>query len=291
MIFIYKTIKYLLYIFLFLFFIFSTIFFLKVIIKSFPHKKICEAIFFDVGQGDSFFLNSSEIKILIDGGPDNTILEKLGNSISYFSREIDFVLISHFHDDHLFGLLEVAKRYKIKNLIYSSENDNNENLKKILLNENAVYLKKFRGVEKKISLSSALNYSSKNINLKIYSPIYFKAKDNENNSLLTLIDINDYKILLSGDNEKEIENLQVKSNIDLEADIFKVSHHGSITSNTINFLKKINMKQAVISVGINNNFNHPSDKIIERLKDLNIIIYRTDNMGDIVFKKYLTNIK
>jgi len=284
---IYKTIRCILYLFLFSFYIFVSIFFIQAITKSFSNKKISEAIFFDVGQGDSFFLNSPEIKILIDGGPDNSVLEKLASHLNYFSREIDFVLISHFHDDHFFGLIEVFKRYKINNLIYSSENDDNKILKTIVINNESDYLKKYRGIKKIISISSILNISKKDINVKIYSPIYFKAKTNNNNSLLTIIDINNLKILLSGDNEKEIENLQIKSGIDLRADIFKVSHHGSLTSNTINFLNKIKMKQAVISVGADNRFNHPNEKVIERLKSVNSLIYRTDTMGDVTFNKLL----
>ena len=87
------------------------------------------------------------------------------------------------------------------------------------------------------------------------------------------------EILLTGDIEKKVENYLVNQDFDLESDILKLAHHGSKSSTIFNFLKAVNPKIAVISVGEDNRYKHPSQEVLERIKDL--IIYRTDEDGDI----------
>jgi len=105
---------------IFLFFIslnFLILFFLF-ILEFLNNKNFPAVIFFDVGQGDAILLRNINGKnILIDGGPDNLVIKKLGKFLPYFSRHLDFVIISHYHDDHVVGLVETFSRYKIENLI------------------------------------------------------------------------------------------------------------------------------------------------------------------------------
>ena len=96
-----------------------------------------------------------------------------------------------------------------------------------------------------------------------------------------LKEYNSFSMLLTGDIEMEAEELILRKNINLKADVLKVAHHGSKTSTTGEFLKAINPKVALIGVGKNNNFGHPSNEVIQRLKENGTRIYRTDENGEI----------
>lgn len=114
-----------------------------------------------------------------------------------------------------------------------------------------------------------------------------------NNSLVAKLEYKDLKVLFTGDIEEEAEKrlLELYCSNELEANILKVPHHGSKSSSTIKFLEKVKPLIALIGVGKNNKFRHPSKEVIERLQSLGIQIYRTDEMGEITIKSDGRNIK
>lgn len=105
-----------------------------------------------------------------------------------------------------------------------------------------------------------------------------------NNSLAFKLKYNNFSMLFTGDIEKLAENEILKSNNNLESTVLKVGHHGSKTSSTENFIDDVNPKIAVIGVGKNNNFGHPSEEVLKRLKNIGTKIYRTDLCGEIIIK-------
>ncbi len=105
-----------------------------------------------------------------------------------------------------------------------------------------------------------------------------------NNSLAFKLKYNNFSMLFTGDIEKLAENEILKSNNNLESTVLKVGHHGSKTSSTENFIDDVNPKIAVIGVGKNNNFGHPSEEVLNRLKSIGTKIYRTDLCGEIIIK-------
>jgi len=107
--------------------------------------------------------------------------------------------------------------------------------------------------------------------------------DENDYSIVTSFNCLNKKILLVGDAGIKIEKELLNQNIDLKSDIFKISHHGSVTANSEAFLKAIKARVVAISVGINNKFNHPSAVILDRLQNLPVDIYRTDVAGTMVF--------
>jgi len=234
--------------------------------------------FFDVGQGDASFIRSSKGKIiLIDGGPDNLILYRLGEQMAFYERKIEAIIISHWHDDHIIGLLEVLRRYQVRYLILAANLENS--LFTPLLFEEAA-----KNKTKVISISSSLKLNLNNqCELFFLNPLSLEVKENSNNSLLTKLNCLNFRVLFSGDNEKEVENALLQSSFDLSADIFKASHHGSKTSNQEEFLKAVNPKIMVISVGINNRFNHPAPETLKIAEKLKIEVFRTDESGNLVF--------
>ena len=118
-----------------------------------------------------------------------------------------------------------------------------------------------------------------------------------NNSLVCKMIYKDTSILFTGDIEEIAENQileKYKNSEILKSDILKVGHHGSKTSTIPKFLEKVNPRIALIGVGENNKFGHPSNEVIQRLKDIGVKIYRTDEMGEIIIKvnnKLKTNVK
>jgi competence protein ComEC len=266
-------IKFFLFLFLltFLFFTFSN--FIKVLKTLCPFFYNDKIIFFDVGQGDASLFYSKNLNMIIDGGPDNLLLEKVGRNLPYFIREIDFVILSHYHSDHVNGLVELVNRYKVKKLYILDENKNKNAVKELIKNSNSKYsFHNLNKVEKIFLVKDIKEYNFLNNKITILNPYSLDISTQGNNSLVTKIKYNNQSILLSGDNELEVENKILNS---------KASHHGSDTSNSYNFLNQINMNKVIISVGENNRYNHPSKEVLQRLNDMEVEVFRTDKIGDI----------
>lgn len=242
---------------------------------SFPGR--LEVDYLDIGQGDSELIQTPNHKlVLIDGGPDNLVLWRLGEILPFYKREIDYVILSHFHDDHLTGLVEIFKRYKVKTFIYSAPADYQAPA--------LDYLLEIAKVEKIKTL--ALNNSARidlepDCSLNLLNPAIFKIKADSNNSLVAKLDCRKNKFLFSGDNSFIVERALINSDFNLKADIFKASHHGSNSANSEFFLKAVAPLDFIISAGLNNRFNHPSPIILERARALGLKIYRTDTQGTI----------
>lgn len=240
-------------------------------------KNRLEVSFFDVGQGDSSFINVNDRQILIDGGPDNTVLRRLGDSLPFFDRSIDIIILSHYHDDHLRGLLSVLDTYEVGRVIYQKDSPSSALFQEFLA------LIKNKGIDYTALDGEMTIDLDNNCSLYILSPSVLLVPPNNNNSIIAKLDCYQKKFLFSGDNEYKVEQAIIHSDIDLSADVFKASHHGSKTSNGEEFLKLISPKKVVISVGEDNKFNHPSEIVVDRLNSLGIDIYRTDYQQTVKF--------
>lgn len=273
-------------IFFILFFLFS--------LEFLVNKNSPAVIFFDVGQGDAILLRNIEGKnILIDGGPDNLVVKKLGKFLPYFSRRLDFVVLSHYHDDHVTGLIESWHRYKIGTLILAqgAKSGAIQDLLLSLLDEQDRNDKTKRESETEIIyLETWAQYNLDSCNLFFLNPRFLEIPENDNNSLITKLNCPNLDFLFSGDNEIEVERALLEAEdflknlgIEIQTDVFKASHHGSKTSNSYEFLKSLSAKIFVISAGLNNRFNHPAQEILERVEEIGLFIKRTDINSDIVF--------
>jgi len=235
-------------------------------------------VFLDIGQGDSSFIKTPAGKIiLIDGGPDNLVLHRLGERMAFYERKIEAIIVSHWHDDHIVGLIEILKRYRVKHLIFAA-NLENSFLAKQLLEE---------ATKRKVKIISINSFSSFNLQdqceILLLNPLTLKVKENSNNSLIAKLNCADLSFLFSGDNEEGVEKALLQSSFDLRASIFKASHHGSKTSNKIDFLKEVNPEVVVISVGANNRFNHPASETLQNIEVLGLDVLRTDESGSLEF--------
>lgn len=232
--------------------------------------------FFDVGQGDSaLIITPGGMTVLIDGGPDQKVLRELGSVFPFWQRRIDLLVISHAHDDHIGGLIEVARRYKIKRALY-----NNLNFKTPMLE---ALKEEFREKNiKMIAAKAGMSFDfSDNCSLNILKASKELALKENDYSIVADFYCLNKKILLTGDVGTMIEKELLADRIDLKADIIKISHHGSVSASSEEFLKAVSPVSAIISVGANNKFNHPSAIILDRLKNMAVDIYQTDKVGTI----------
>lgn len=194
---------------------------------------------------------------------------------------IDYIFISHFDTDHCQGLLYVLKKMKVKNVVIGQQFIESENLN---IFKNIIK-------EKNVNLIVVKTGNKINIEKNLYFEILWpdsneKIVDNiiNNSALVCKLNYNNFSMLFTGDIEKEAEIKLLKKytdRTDLKSTILKVAHHGSQTSSTDEFVKAVQPKIALIGVGKNNLYGHPSDEILQRLKNNNIKIYRTDKSGEI----------
>ena len=251
--------------------------------------------FIDVGQGDACLIDTAYgKKILIDTGGSTDGTYDVGKNITLpylLDRKVlklDYVIISHFDSDHCDGLTEVIKYIKIKNLIISKQSEISYEYTKLInmaKQKNIKILIVKAGDKIQLDKETYINIISPEDNLKF--------NDLNNNSIVFSLKYRKFSILFTGDIEREAEEYLIKkykkTNI-LKADILKVAHHGSKSSSTQEFLKEINPKIALIGVGADNNFGHPNFEVIDRLKNYDVKIYRTDECGEIsiIINKYGT---
>ncbi|MFA6514018.1 MAG: MBL fold metallo-hydrolase [Patescibacteria group bacterium] len=249
---------------------------LFIIVFPIYQKKGLQVSFLDVGQGDSTLIQTANGKIiLIDGGPDNLVLNRLGERLPFYKRELDLVVVSHFHDDHITGLIEILRRYKVEKIIYASDLESSS-LADLLFS----VAKKNNTALIAISKQADIRLDN-DCELIFLNPLSLKVKKNENNSLITKLNCVSGRFLFSGDNEVGVEKVLLASDLNIQADIFKASHHGSKTSNTYEFLKAVNPFKIIISVGVDNRFKHPSAEVLEIINKLKIKVFRTDISGTI----------
>lgn len=234
--------------------------------------------FLDVGQGDAVFVETPNgNQVLIDGGPDDKVIQELAKVMPFYDREIDLVVLSHPHADHVSGLIEVLERYEVKNILQAREEYSSPVVPVWL---DAVKDEKAEEIEAVAGRAIDLG---NDVFLKIIYPkisLEGQAVRNPNNSsVVMMLDYKDTEILLVGDIEAKIEKELLSDDID--ADVLKVGHHGSKTSTTVSFLEKVSPQVAFIEVGSKNKFGHPSPEVIRRLENFGIKYYRTDLDGTI----------
>ena len=236
-----------------------------------------EIHFIDVGQGDScLIITPSNKKILIDGGEGKTDV-LLSYLLDRRIKTIDYIIISHFDSDHCNGLIDIIQSLRVKNIMIAKQAYFSDEYVNIA---NIINLRKLNVTFAKQGDSFNI---SKDVKLDIlYPPQELEYKDLNNNSIMAKLTYNSFSILFTGDVEQSEANvLNSYSEKVLRSTILKIAHHGSKTSSSKEFLEAVKPKIALIGVGENNKFGHPTPEVLQRLNDINCKIYRTDKMGEI----------
>ena len=237
--------------------------------------------FLDVGQGDAILISQGSAQVLIDGGASGQkLMEKLGEQIPFWDREIEVVIATHPDADHIGGLVDVLRNYTVDHAIESGAKSDSQVFgayEKIIEDKKTSKLLAVRGMKIKIS---------DEIELEVLSPNgenMENLKDTNSASVVTRLSFGENSFLLTGDLPLDLEAQMLKNNLFSSTKVLKVSHHGSKTATSVEFLNKVNPEQAVISVGKNNRYGHPTSEVLERLGAKNISIFRTDILGDVIY--------
>lgn len=233
----------------------------------------------DVGQGDAILLRTAEgHNILVDGGPGQTVLEKLGEVLSPFDRRLDLVILTHPHEDHVAGLVEVLRRFEVGEVLLSAPEYDNQAYE-ALMEEIA---------EREIPYSFAdddNDFEFGDVKLDVLFPFEpFTGDDMENvNNASPVIKVvwGEVEVLLTGDAEQEVEAQLLTASVDIRADIIKAGHHGSRSSSTEAFLKAVGAELMLISCGTGNDYGHPHQETLEKAGDFGMEVRRTDLEGRI----------
>ena len=239
-----------------------------------------EVTFFDVGQGDAAFIESGHShQILIDGGPDAAVLEKLGKEMPFWDRTIDLIILTHPEHDHLAGLLEVLKRYEVKNILWTGvvrDTAEFREWKKLIEEEGAKILIAKSLLRIDISKQSFIDV------LYPFEDLEGQEIKNPNNtSVIARLVFGEKSFLFTGDAEKSVEEKLLESGVEIDSDVLKVAHHGSKTSSIPEFIEEVSPEIAVISSGKDNAFGHPHPETLETLSKYGINVLRTDESGDV----------
>jgi len=229
--------------------------------------------FIDVGQADSVLIRNGNYNMLIDAG-NNEDGEKL---VNYFKslgiEEFTYVFATHPHEDHIGGMDDIINNFKIDNYYMSNKLSTTKTFMDVLDaldGRNLKYTVPNKGDTLKLG----------DANIKVIYPGDDKSNINDS-SIVLKITYGKNSFLLTGDATSNVERKIY--NEDIKSDVLKVAHHGSSYSSTDVFLDRVKPYYAVISVGKNNIYNHPSNKTLEKLNKRNIKVYRTDLDGTIVF--------
>jgi competence protein ComEC len=229
--------------------------------------------FIDVGQADAALILCDGEAMLIDGGnaDDSNLM------YTYISRlgitELDYVIGTHAHEDHIGGIAGALNYASVLRVLcpvtgYSTKAFNNF-VKAVQRHGQSITIP---SVGDRFSLGSA--------SCRVLA---VNSSDDTNESSIVLhITYGSTSFLFTGDAEQEAENMMLSRSYDLKSDVLKVGHHGSASSTGYRFLREVDPDYAVISVGKDNSYGHPTETVLSRLRDADVTTFRTDLQGDII---------
>lgn len=247
--------------------------------------------FLDIGQGDATFIEFPDgQQMLVDCSEDARVIEALGRVMPYYDHDIDYLLITHPDSDHYGGCTEVMRRFDIKNIIYSGLQKENNGMWvefwRAMGDEGAEYFEiEAEDVWSIASTTLHFLYPDHSIALDAKIPGTEKEPNTNNTSIVFKLSYGDMDLLMTGDAEEELEQyLTATYDEQLNVEALKAGHHGSGSSSIQEFLDLVSPSSTFISCGLNNQFGHPSRRILKRLERVESGIWRTDTMGDIILQ-------
>ncbi len=237
--------------------------------------------FIDVGQADCALIITPDKTMLIDSGESDTASDVISYLRDFGVTRLDYVIGSHPHSDHMGAMAKILNAFEVGEFIMPEVPDD-------LIPTAAFYSDMLEVIERKrITASYSENGRvielCEGTSLEILGPVGAGYEDLNNYSVVAKLTSGNISFLFTGDMEKDAEKELVGRWLDLSADVLKVGHHGSSSSSTIDFLARVNPRYAVISVGIDNDYGHPSEAATKRIKAFGCKIFTTMIYGDIVF--------
>ena len=233
----------------------------------------------DVGQGESIYIELPDgSDILIDAGKSNygsTVVNYLKGQEK--NIDIEYLIATHPDADHVGGMQEVFKELNIKNFIYPTDAPHDTKTW-----QNVLSLADSEGCTIKDS-TPGTTFNIGGATMKFIQPSV-DYSDNNDDSVVTYLEYKDVNFMFTGDIEADAEKDMVAKNLVPDVDFMSVPHHGSKGSSTEAFLEKAKPEHAIVSVGANNSYGHPTADALNRYNAIRSKVYRTDQLGDIVIK-------
>jgi len=236
--------------------------------------------FLDVGQGDATLIKTPHgDDILIDGGPDNTVIQKLGKYLPYGDWDIELMILTHPHSDHVTGLVEVLERYEVEKILMTGVHHTSPD-----------YLA-FLDLIKTKNIPTEIIDSPREVEIDdvvfqiIYPNTNFtnqRVEELNNTSIVAKMVYASTSVMFTGDLETE-EGLLAQSMVQIDADIYQAGHHGSSNANDNGFVEMLSPDYVVISAGADNSYGHPHYRSLKNFQRTGAEIFRTDRNGDVVF--------
>ncbi|MDP6527323.1 MAG: MBL fold metallo-hydrolase [Candidatus Pacebacteria bacterium] len=236
------------------------------------HGELLTVAFLNVGQGDAIFVEAPNgSQMLIDGGPDRSVLRELEKLMPFYDRSIDVVVATHPDKDHIAGLVEVLERYNVDYFIESGAKSDTgvyESLAEVLGESNAEQVLARRGM--KINLSDEASFNI------LFPDRDVSEIDTNAASIIGKLVYGDTSFMLTGDSPKSIEKYLVEiDGKSLQSTVLKAGHHGSKTSTDISFLGFVDPEHVVVSAGEKNRYGHPNKEVTDLFEQFEIPLLNT----------------
>ncbi len=237
--------------------------------------------YIDVGQGDCQLIVAGKTRVLIDSG-EAIYANRVINYISQMGfRRLDYVIVSHPHEDHIGGMSEILDEFAIGKVIMPEIPE--EILPMSREFESMLDVIERRGITAEYSQLGSVLTLENGASLEFVAPVHDDYASLNNYSIVCRLVHGDKSFLFTGDIERAAESDIVNSGEYIRSDVLKVPHHGGTSSSTPAFLDEVSPEYAVISVGRNNSYGHPKTEVLDRLFKRNSKVYTTMNSGTIIF--------
>lgn len=233
--------------------------------------------FIDVGQADCEIIQFPDGRnVIIDAGKNDTEDELVKIIKNYGIEKFDYAVATHPHEDHIGGMDAVIDNFEIGCVYMPDVSSNTDTFEDML---DSIETK---GIKVSVAKAGVSVIDEENINMVFVAPNSESYEETNDYSAVLRLTYGERSFLFTGDAEAFSEKEMLKNNMDLKADVLKVGHHGSSTSSSKKFIKKVNPEFAIIEVGKNNSYGHPHEETEEVLN--NVKIYRTDVHGTVTVK-------
>lgn len=242
----------------------------------------------DIGQGDSVLIQTPDHQdILIDGGPDDTVVEKLSRALPAGDRDLELVVLTHPHADHVNGLVAVTQRFTVRSVLLTEL--------RFRQSAYAAWVDELeqQHIPEHVAVTGQ-SYVVGGARLDVVWPVRNLSQETierddaangggvNDSSIVLRLTCDGSRAMLMGDASSEIEGRIIDSGADIRADLLKVGHHGSRFSSSPKFLAAVKPVWAVISAGVNNHYHHPHPTTLLHLAKTQAKVLRTDQSGTIV---------
>lgn len=247
--------------------------------------QLLTAHFIDVGQGDCTLFISGDETMLIDCGEKEYSDTVINDLKSYGITELDYVVVTHAHTDHMGGMADILDAVPTENIIFSEPSEKSSGSKTY-----GEFLDAADRCGADIILAEPdYTFSLGSAECRILAPFSVSEEEENDNSVIMHITAGTTSFLMTGDAEKAVEKEIIENYPSLRATVLKVGHHGSKTSSHEKFVSMLSSEVAVIPVGADNSYNHPTDTVLQTLNKYNLSIYRTDLDGTITINCFADN--